>query len=156
MSAVDTRRYTHRLRVLAFLFRLKVIHGTFSNFLFRNSLVHILAPNLMTMWHACVCVCVCVYEYIRNTHLCLNFIYLLIVQKTKTQRELGLIVPHDQQQREFFYFVFFLGELAKRLWLCNIPTKHPTGFRCRYQFRFRCRFWLLRSETQPDCTVNST
>lgn len=107
MSAVD--RYTHRLRVLAFLFRFKLIHGTFSNFLFRNSLVHILAPKLMTMWHACVCVCVCVYEYIRNTHLCLNFIYLLIVQKTKTQRELGLIVPHDQQQREFFYFVFFLG-----------------------------------------------
>lgn len=56
-----------------------------------------------------VCMCECVYEYIRNTHLCLNFIYLLIVQKTKTQRELGLIVPHDQQQREFFYFVFFLG-----------------------------------------------
>lgn len=49
-------------------------------------------------------------EYIRNTHLCLNFIYLLIVQKTKTQREFGLIVPHDQQQREFFlYFVIFGG-----------------------------------------------
>lgn len=139
MSAVD--RYTHRLRVLAFLFRFKLIHGTFLNFLFRNSLVHILAPKLMTMWHACVCVWVCVSMSIYVIHTCVWILFICwLYKKQKHNASLGWLFRTINNNESFFILCFFLGELAKRLWLCNIPTKHPTGFRCRYQFRFRCRF----------------
>lgn len=108
MSAVD--RYTHRLRVLAFLFRFKLIHGTFSNFLFRNSLVHILAPKLMTMWHACVCVCVCVCMSIYVIHTCVWILFICwLYKKQKHNASLGWLFRTINNNESFFILCFFWG-----------------------------------------------